>query len=103
MDNKVRGNESKQHTDTRKFVLIFTYNGILYDAIIKDISYPAGNYFSVEFSYGQKKGFIPKLHCIDPVKLKWDSEDFADKTFCQTVGHAIALYYKKQYLLLQNK
>lgn len=95
--------QMEQSADMKKFMLIFTYDGVLYDAVVKDLSYPEGKYFSIDFSCGQKKGFIPKLHCIDPIRVKWDSENFADKDFCQIVGHAIALQYKKTYLLLQNK
>jgi hypothetical protein len=70
----------------------------LYDAAVKDLSFPDGKIFSIEFTSPKKSGFIPKLTCIDTVKLKWDSESFSDKDLCQVIGHAIAMRYKKEYL-----
>ena len=82
----------------KKFVIIFSHNNILYDASVRDLSFPDGKIFSIEFTSPKKSGFIPKLNCIDTVKLKWDSESFSDKDLCQVIGHAIAMRYKKEYL-----
>jgi hypothetical protein len=82
----------------KKFVIIFSHNNILYDATVTDLSFPYGKIFSVGFTSPKNNGFIPKLNCIDTVKLKWDSEEFSDKELCQVIGHAIAMNYKKEYL-----
>ncbi len=90
------------YTGMKQFVIIFSHNDQMYDATVKDLSYPAGKYFMVEYACGRETGAIPRLQCIDPVKLKWDSAGCADKDLCQTIGHAIAMQYKKEYLAQQQ-